>query len=42
MKKLGDIRIKSGKRISILLTFWGGAVFAFAYALVRFLLTQSK
>jgi len=42
MKKLGDVRIKSGKRISILLTFLGGAVFAFAYALVRFLLTQSK
>ena len=38
MKSWGRWRIKSKKRVSILATFWGGALFAFAYSLVRFLL----
>jgi hypothetical protein len=37
MKKIGDMRMKSGKRVSTLTTFAGGALFAFAYSLWRFL-----
>lgn len=40
MKKWGETRIESNKSISILATFWGGAIFAFAYSLVRFLLLK--
>lgn len=37
MKKIGDTRLKAGKKVSTLTTFWGGALFAFAYSLWRFL-----
>lgn len=38
MKKWGEHRTRSKKNITVLATFWGGALFAFAYAIVRYLL----
>lgn len=40
MKIWGERRIHSNKRISVLSTFWGGAVFALAYSIIRFLLIR--
>ena len=40
MKKWGEMRKEKDKRGSILTTFWGGALLAFSYSLVRFLLMQ--
>ncbi len=40
MKVWGEKRLETNKRISVLSTFWGGAIFAFGYSLVRFLLIK--
>ena len=37
MKTYGDFRRRRGHRTTGLATFWGGAIFAFSMALVRFL-----
>ena len=38
MYTFGKMRVESGKETSYLSTFRGGLIFAFAYALIRFLL----
>lgn len=38
MKKYGEMRIRANKTSTILATFNGGALFAFGYALIRFIL----
>jgi len=37
MKRIGEMRLNAGKGSSTLTTFWGGALFAFAYSLWRFI-----
>lgn len=39
MKWIGDRRRGKGKATTALATFWGGSLFAFGFALVRFLVT---
>jgi hypothetical protein len=38
MKAIGDRRRAMGRSTTALATFWGGCLFAFGFALVRFLL----
>lgn len=42
MKTYGDFRRRHGHTTSGLATFWGGAIFAFSMALVRFLAYGSR
>lgn len=41
MKMVGDRRREAGKDTTILATFWGGAIFAFALSVARALLARS-
>lgn len=41
MKMVGDRRREAGKDTTILATFWGGAIFAFALSAARALLVRS-
>lgn len=40
MKSIGDYRVKRGRKAAIITTFSGGALFAFAYTLLRFLFAR--
>ena len=42
MKAVGDRRREAGKDTTILATFWGGTIFAFAMAAARFFLIRAS
>ena len=42
MKAVGDRRREAGKDTTILATFWGGTIFAFAMAAARFFLVRAS